>query len=96
MLSAGCQQPETTHSVSVAVRHACGQTVDEFLNQVVGCHDPLFLQIFRQKLDFSIGDLREAMLGNRWSSNVARYISQEMSFLLYQLSYPGIALASLA
>ena len=29
-VGAGCQQPETTHRVSVAVRHVCGQSVNEF------------------------------------------------------------------
>jgi hypothetical protein len=62
--------------VSVAVWHLCGQSVNEFLKQVVGRHDPLFLQIFRQKLDFSIRDLDESVLSDRWSSNVPRYISQ--------------------
>src|ERR1700676_1060236 len=80
MLSAGCQQPETTHRVSVAVWHVFCQSADKFLNQIMGCYDPLFLQIFCQKLDFSIRDLRESMLSNRWSSNVARHISQEMPF----------------
>ena len=70
------------HRVSVAFRHVCGQSVDEFLNLVVGRHDPLFLQVFRQELDFSIRDLRESMPGNRRSSNVARHISQEMPFRL--------------
>jgi hypothetical protein len=76
MLSAGCQQPETAHSVSVAIRHVCGQSIDEFLNHVVGRHDHLLPQIYRQKLDFlvkepldmtSAGKARQATLGS--SSN---------------------------
>jgi hypothetical protein len=46
----------------------CGQSVNEFLNQVVGRHDPLFLQIFRQELDFPIRDLRKSMLSDWWAS----------------------------
>lgn len=77
-MRAGCQQPETTHSVSVAGRHVCGKSVDEFLNQVVRRHDPLFFQVFRQKVAFTIRDLRESVLGNRWSSNVARHTGRKL------------------
>jgi hypothetical protein len=75
VLCAGGEQPEPTHRVSVTVWHVSGQRVYEVFNQVAGCHYLPFLQILRQKLNLSIRDLGESMLGDGRSSNVPRYIS---------------------
>jgi hypothetical protein len=53
------------------VRHVLGKSGNELFNQVLGRDDPLFLQIFRQKLDFSIRDLLETMLSDGWPANIA-------------------------
>ena len=57
--------------MSVVVRHVLGKSGNELFNQVLGRDDPLFLQIFRQKLDFSIRDLLETMLSDGWPANIA-------------------------